>query len=45
MLPHGMTLTAAPDLPLVIGLPFLIMTILAIGIVGVYWVLGRVDRH
>ena len=45
MLPQRMTLTAAPDLPLVIGLPFLIMTILAIGFVGIYWVLSRVDRH
>jgi hypothetical protein len=40
-----MTLTAAPGLPLVIGLPFLIMFVVAIGIAGVYWVLGRVSRH
>ena len=45
MLPLRMTLTAAPGLPLVIGLPFLIMLVLAVGAVGVFWALGRLTRH
>ena len=36
-----MTLTAAPDLPLVIGIPFLCMLVAAIGIAAVFWALGR----
>ena len=40
-----MTLTAAPDLPLVIGIPLLCMFVAAIGIAGIWWALGRVSRH
>ena len=36
-----MTLTDAPNLPLVIGIPFLCMLVAAVGIVAVYWALGR----
>jgi len=39
-----MTLTTAPDLPLVIGLPFLIMLVTAVGVTAVFWVLGRLAR-
>ena len=45
MLPQRMTLTAAPSLPLVIGIPFLCMFVVAMGIAGVWWALGRVGRH
>jgi len=44
MLHSGMTLTAAPGLPLVVGLPFLCMFVIALGIVGVFWALGRMSR-
>jgi hypothetical protein len=40
-----MTATDAPGLPLVIGLPFLIMAVIAIGIIAVYWVLGRLSSR
>lgn len=36
-----MTATDAPSLPLVIGLPFLCMFVVAIGITAIYWILGR----
>ncbi|MFN2581974.1 MAG: hypothetical protein ABR498_04440 [Candidatus Dormibacteria bacterium] len=38
------SLSPAPDLPLVIGIPFLCMFVAAIGIAAVWWVLGRVSR-
>ena len=36
-----MTATDAPSLPLVIGLPFLCMLVVGIGITAIYWFLGR----
>lgn len=36
-----MTATDAPSLPLVIGLPFLCMFVVGIGITAIYWFLGR----
>ena len=41
MLLPCMTLTAAPGLPLVIGLPFLCMFVTAVVVVAVFWALGR----
>ena len=40
-----MTLTAAPGLPLVIGLPFLCMAVFGIAAVAVWWALGKATRH
>lgn len=39
------TTTDAPNLPLVIGLPFLIMFVIAIIIIAVYWGLGRISAR
>ena len=40
-----MTATDAPNLPLVIGLPFLCMFVVLIGITVVFWALGRVGSR
>ena len=45
MLPQRMTLTAAPGLPLVIGIPFLCMLVVGIAIAGVWWAMGRASRR
>ena len=44
MLRSGMTSTAAPSLPLVIGIPFLCMFVVVLGIIGVFLALGRLSR-
>lgn len=36
-----MTATDAPSLPLVIGIPFLCMFVVILGISALYWILGR----
>lgn len=40
-----MTATDAPNLPLVIGIPFLCMFVVAIGITAIYWFLGRASSR
>lgn len=39
------TTTDAPNLPLVIGLPFLLMFVTAVIIFAVYWGLGRMGTR
>ena len=40
-----LTTTDAPNLPLVIGIPFLCMAVIGAAIIGLFWVLERSGRQ
>jgi hypothetical protein len=44
MLPAGMILSPAPDLPLVVGLPFLLLLGMSALIFGLWVLMGRLGR-